>query len=125
MSVQRIFIAAACAGLFSAAALAHPKLVSSVPANEAEVESPPQVELTFNEKLVTQFSGAKLTMTGMPGMAGHAPMAVAVGVSAAADPNSMVITPKSALPAGTYRLDWRAVSTDTHPVTGTLNFKVK
>ena len=29
------------------------------------------------------------------------------------------------LPAGTYRVDWRAVSSDTHPVTGSIPFSVK
>ncbi|WP_256563534.1 MULTISPECIES: copper resistance protein CopC [unclassified Pseudomonas] len=38
---------------------------------------------------------------------------------------SMVIAPASPLTAGTYKVDWRAVSSDTHPITGSMTFKVK
>lgn len=127
MLIQRALItaAAATAMLWSTAVLAHPKLLASTPAADSEVESPARVELKFNEKLVTQFSGAKLVMTEMPGMSGHGPMPMAVTVSASEDPNTMLLTPKQPLPAGTYRVDWRAVSSDTHPVTGNVTFKVK
>jgi methionine-rich copper-binding protein CopC len=64
-------------------------------------------------------------MTGMPGMADHAPMKMQIKVSASSDPNTMVITPVQPLTAGTYRVEWRAVSADTHAVTGTVPFKVK
>lgn len=116
---------ATTAALASSVALAHPKLVSSMPADKAEVASPQKIELQFSESLVTQFSGANLVMTGMPGMADHAPMKMAVKVSGSNDPKSMVITPAQPLPAGSYRVDWRAVSSDTHPVTGNIAFTVK
>ncbi|MBP0619728.1 copper homeostasis periplasmic binding protein CopC [Cupriavidus consociatus] len=118
-------IAAAAAALASSAALAHPRLVTSSPADKAEVAAPQKIELTFSEDLVTQFSGANLVMTGMPGMASHAPMKMAARVSASSDPKAMVITPAQPLPAGSYRVEWRAVSADTHPVTGNFSFTVK
>ncbi|WP_027597900.1 copper resistance system chaperone CopC [Pseudomonas sp. MOIL14HWK12:I2] len=110
--------------LFSALALAHPKLVSSTPAEGSEGAVPAKIELHFSENLVTQFSGAKLVMTAMPGME-HPPMAVKAAVSGGSDPKTMVITPASPLTAGTYKADWRAVSSDTHPITGSVTFKVK
>ena len=116
---------AATAALASSIAFAHPKLVSSTPADKAEVAPPQKIELVFSESLVTQFSGASLVMTGMPGMASHAPMKMAAKVSGSDDPKSMVITPAQPLSAGSYRVDWRAVSSDTHPVTGNLAFTVK
>lgn len=116
---------AATAALASSIAFAHPKLVSSTPADKAEVAPPQKIELLFSESLVTQFSGANLVMTGMPGMASHAPMKMAVKVAGSDDPKAMVITPAQPLPAGSYRVDWRAVSSDTHPVTGNLAFTVK
>ena len=116
---------AATAALASSLALAHPKLVSSAPADKAEVPAPQKIELRFSENLVTQFSGANLMMTGMPGMADHAPMKMAVKVSGSDDPKTMVITPTQPLPPGSYRVDWRAVSSDTHPVNGNLAFTVK
>jgi len=110
--------------LMSALAQAHPKLVSSTPAEGSEGAAPAKIELHFSENLVTQFSGAKLAMTAMPGME-HAPMAVKAAVSGGSDPKTMVITPASPLAAGSYKVDWRAVSSDTHPITGSVTFKVK
>ncbi|MNY74315.1 Copper resistance protein C precursor [compost metagenome] len=74
---------------------------------------------------MTKFSGANLVMTGMPGMADHAPMKVAASVSGSDDPKAMAITPAQPLVPGTYRVDWRAVSSDTHPINGNIAFTVK
>ncbi|WP_454754873.1 copper homeostasis periplasmic binding protein CopC [Cupriavidus basilensis] len=116
---------AVAAVLASSVAFAHPKLVSSTPAEKAEVPAPQKIELKFSENLATQFSGASLVMTGMPGMADHAPMKVAAKVSGSDDPKTMVITPAPTLAPGSYRVDWRAVSSDTHPINGNIAFTVK
>ena len=119
-------VAALSIGLFlSAAAQAHPKLLSSTPVDGATVAAPAKIELNFSEKLTTQFSGAKLIMTEMPGMSAHSPMGVKASVAGSADPKMMVITPAATLTPGTYQVEWRAVSSDTHPITGTVTFKVK
>jgi len=110
--------------LLSNLAQAHPKLLSSTPAEGADGAAPGKIELHFSESLLTQFSGAKLVMTEMPGMA-HSPMPMKAKVSAGSDPKSMLITPLAPLPAGTYQVQWRAVSSDTHPITGNVTFKVK
>lgn len=116
---------AATAALASSVAFAHPKLVSSTPADKAEVSAPQKIELKFSENLVAQFSGANLVMTGMPGMADHSPMKVAARVSGSDDPKAMVITPAQPLVPGNYRVEWRAVSSDTHPINGNIAFTVK
>ncbi|CAI8813211.1 Copper resistance protein C [Pseudomonas sp. IT-P74] len=110
--------------LVSTLAQAHPKLLSSTPAQGVEGASPDKIELHFSENLVTQFSGAKLLMTEMAGMA-HAPMPVKAKVSGGSDPKTMFIIPAAPLTAGTYKVEWRAVSSDTHPITGNVTFKVK
>ena len=110
--------------LMSNLAQAHPKLLSSTPAEGMEGLTPDRIELHFSENLVTQFSGAKLLMTEMPGMT-HAPMPVKAKVSGGSDPKTMFITPTAPLAAGTYKVEWRAVSSDTHPITGNVTFKVK
>ena len=110
--------------LMSSLAQAHPKLLSSTPAEGMEGLTPARIELHFSENLVTQFSGAKLLMTEMPGMA-HAPMPVKAKVSGGSDPKTMFILPTAPLTAGTYKVEWRAVSSDTHPITGNVTFKVK
>jgi methionine-rich copper-binding protein CopC len=110
--------------LMSTLAQAHPKLLASTPAEGATGAPPDKIELHFSENLVTRFSGAKLLMTEMSGMA-HAPMPVKAKVSASSDPKTMLITPTTPLTAGTYKVEWRAVSSDTHPITGNVTFKVK
>jgi methionine-rich copper-binding protein CopC len=116
--------AALSAGLLlSAVAQAHPKLLSSTPAEGAAVAAPEKIELHFSEQLTAQFSGAKLIMTEMPGMS-HSPMGVKATIAGSADPKMMVITPAAPLTSGTYKVEWRAVSSDTHPITGAVTFKV-
>ncbi|AMZ74708.1 MULTISPECIES: copper homeostasis periplasmic binding protein CopC [Pseudomonas] len=111
--------------LISGLAQAHPKLLSSTPAEGAEGAAPAKIELHFSENLMTKFSGAKLMMTEMPGMAAHSPMPMPAKVSGSDDPKTMVIVPNGPLSAGTYQVQWRAVSSDTHPITGNVTFKVK
>lgn len=108
----------------SFAVSAHPELLSSTPPDGAQGAAPAVIELHFSENLLTQFSGAKLSMTAMPGMA-HSPMPVKASVAASSDPKVMLIKPDSALAAGTYRVDWRAVSSDTHPILGNVVFSVQ
>ncbi|AVI82410.1 MULTISPECIES: copper homeostasis periplasmic binding protein CopC [Pseudomonas] len=110
--------------LLSSVAQAHPKLLSSTPSEGDSGAAPSKIELHFSENLVTQFSGAKLIMTDMPGMP-NSPMGVKASVAGGNDPKTMVITPSSPLTTGTYKVEWRAVSSDTHPITGAVTFKVK
>ncbi|WP_236197224.1 copper homeostasis periplasmic binding protein CopC [Pseudomonas glycinae] len=124
MRTLKISLVLASGMLLSTLAQAHPKLLSSTPAEGADGAAPGKIELRFSEDLLTQFSGAKLVMTEMPGMA-HSPMPMKAKVSAGSDPKTMLVTPLSPLPAGTYKVEWRAVSSDTHPITGNVTFKVK
>ena len=124
MRTLNITLALASGLLLSTLAQAHPKLLSSTPAEGADGAAPDKIELHFSENLLTRFSGAKLVMTEMPGMA-HSPMPMKARVSAGSDPKSMLVTPLVPLPAGTYQVEWRAVSSDTHPITGNVTFKVK
>lgn len=117
---------AATLAILSAPALAHPKLVSTTPAAGATVANATRLSLTFSEPLMAPVSGMDLVMTGMPGMAKHGPMKIAgFNTAVAADGKTLVATFPRALPAGTYRLDWHAVSTDTHRITGNLTFTVR
>lgn len=124
MRTLKISLVLASGLLLSSLAQAHPKLLSSTPAEGADGAAPGKIELHFSENLLAKFSGAKLVMTEMPGMA-HSPMPMKAKVSAGSDPKSMLITPLAPLPAGTYQVQWRAVSSDTHPITGNVTFKVK
>ncbi len=122
-----IRLAAAIAAIAVAApAVSHPKLVASTPAPQATVSNITRASLTFSETLMARLSGIDLSMTGMPGMANHAPMKIAgFQTSVAPDGKTLAATFPRALPAGTYRLDWHAVASDTHRVTGSLTFTVR
>ncbi|GLR25187.1 copper homeostasis periplasmic binding protein CopC [Limnobacter litoralis] len=123
MKLKTQLFTAVIATMLSTSALAHPKLTSSIPADGTTVASPKNIEIHFSEDLLAKFSGAKLTMTEMPGMAMQ--MNMAVKVSPGSDEKTMLLTPTTPLSAGKYRVDWRAVSSDTHPMTGHFMFEVK
>ena len=111
---------------FAGSAEAHTKLVSSTPSANATVTKPGRVVLTFNEKVVANFTGATLTMTSMPGMAAHQPMAITGFTSAmSANGKTLTLTMRRALSAGTYQLKWHAAGADTHRMEGTLAFTVR
>lgn len=128
MHAVRVVIAAGLAAMLAASfpAAAHPKLVSSTPAAGATISGKSDIALHFSEKLVAQFSGVSLAMTDMPGMAMKAPMTMTgLKSSLGADGKTLVVHSATALPAGTYKLGWHAVSTDTHRVAGSYGFKVR
>ncbi|MCP3731498.1 copper homeostasis periplasmic binding protein CopC [Sphingomonas sp. MG17] len=105
-------------------AAAHVKLVSSTPAANATVAKPTKLTLTFSEAFMGPLSGVDLTMTGMPGMADHAPMPIK-GFKTSVAGKTMTLTLPRALPAGTYLLKWHIVGADQHKMEGSYTFKVK
>ncbi|MBH1992257.1 MAG: copper homeostasis periplasmic binding protein CopC [Sphingomonadaceae bacterium] len=125
--MSRFLIAAAIAlTVLPGAAFAHSKMVSSTPAANATVAKPTRLSLTFSEKFLAPMSGVELVMTGMPGMADHAPMPIkGYKTSVAPDGKTMIVTLPRALPAGSYDLKWHIVGADQHKMEGGYSFKVK
>lgn len=125
--MSRFLIAAAIAmTVLPGAAFAHSKMVSSTPAANAIVAKPTRLSLTFSEKFLAPMSGVDLVMTGMPGMADHAPMPIkGFKTSVAPDGKTMIVTLPRALPAGSYDLKWHIVGADQHKMEGGYSFKVK
>lgn len=118
-------VALAASAIVATAAQAHPRLATAMPAADAVVTAPTKVQLAFSEALVAQFSGIDLTMTEMPGMK-MGPMKMNVVKAALApDGKTLVATFAKPLSAGTYKVDYHIVSTDTHRVQGSYTFKVK
>ena len=109
----------------AAPAFAHPTVVSGTPAAGSTVAAPAKISLQMSEPLVPKLSGATLTMTGMPGMANHAAMPMAVKNSVDPDGKTLILMPTKKLPVGHYRVDWHGVSSDNHRITGTHEFDVK
>lgn len=111
--------------LLPTAALAHPALVGANPAANATVARTATITLSFSEKLMPKLSGARLIMTGMPGMKDHPDMPMKAAAAIGPDGKTIVVKAASPLPAGSYRVDWHVVSSDTHRITGSHAFSVR
>ena len=107
------------------AASAHTKLVGSTPAANATVSKVTTVSLRFNEKVIASTVKAELVMTGMPGMANHAPMKIAATSTMGKDGKSLTLTAKRALVPGPYKVKWSAAVADTHRMGIEFSFTVK
>jgi copper transport protein len=100
-----------------AVAYAHAMLLSSEPmANAHLTTSPARVRLLFSEEI--EPSLAQLTLVSGEGSITH--------LVVSGDPHDVhaVIAPVTALAAGAYRVVWRVVSADGHPVEGSIVFRV-
>jgi len=119
MSKTSTAIIALLAAIFSSgAALAHPQLETSEPAVGAATTAPKQIRITFNEVVIPKFSGIEIK--------DKAGRAIATGKSQTdpADKKRLVVPLKEELSPGEYKVDWHAVSDDTHRVRGTYSFSV-
>ena len=111
-------LAMIAAGLFAAVAYAHPEFQSADPAPGAATTSPRQIRITFNENLISKMSGLEVKdQTGKIILTGKA----------ATDPANkklLVVPVNEQLPPGDYKVEWHAVSDDTHRVKGSYSFSV-
>jgi methionine-rich copper-binding protein CopC len=96
-------------------AVAHAKLLSTSPAAGAQVEAAPKaLTLKFNEAV-------QLAVLKLSGEGKDIPLAVDRGASAAAQ----VTVALPVLAAGTYQVQWSAITADDgHVVKGTFSFVV-
>jgi methionine-rich copper-binding protein CopC len=114
--------AAACVAAFGAAtALAHDELKSSSPKSGATlVRTPAAVTLTF-EEAIGKLGKVTATRNGQGDL-------VKSARTKPRDASKVVVRLKRPGPkkqAGTYRVSWRIISDDGHPVSGVVTFKVK
>lgn len=109
----------------SVPAAAHPTLVSSTPAANANVKATAKVVLSFSERLVARLSSAQVVMTGMPGMEKHVPVPVQGRAAMAPDGKTLALNFPRPLAPGSYKVTWQVVSADTHKVQGSFDFKVR
>ena len=75
--------------------------------------------MTFNEKLMGPTVKADIVMPDMDSMK------VAATSQLGKDGKSVTLTPKRALMAGKYTVNWSAAGADTHRMTGSFSFTVK
>ena len=87
-------------------------------AGAAMTTSPKKIRITFNESVIAQFCGVEVKdQTGK---------VISTG-KAATDPANkklLVVPLKEQLPPGDYKVEWHAVSDDTHRVKGNYSFSV-
>lgn len=105
-------------GLIGGWAYAHPTLQTSSPGQDATVQTPREVRLTFSENVIPKFSG--LTIKDSNG-------ALIETATPSIDPNDkrqLVVPIVKPLSPGGYDVEWHAVSADTHKVKGRFSFKV-
>jgi copper transport protein len=120
MARQLIVVAAGSAAMLLAAssiAQAHAALVSTEPAASSRLAaSPDHVRLVFSEELEPTL--AQLSLVSGDGTV--TPLVVS------GDPHDVyaIIAPIATLPPGAYRIMWRVVSADGHPVEGSFVFWV-
>jgi methionine-rich copper-binding protein CopC len=101
------------------AALAHPRLVSAVPAPNSRVTAPPAaLRLTFQEAVETALSRVTLRDAAARTVALRAVLADST------DAATLVATPAAALTPGRYTVTWQAAGRDGHPMRGSYVFDV-
>jgi methionine-rich copper-binding protein CopC len=99
-------------------AQAHPEFQSADPAAGKSSAPPRQIRILFNESVIPQFSGIELK--------DQAGKVIAAG-KATTDPANkklMIVPLKEPLAPGDYKVEWHAVSDDTHRVKGSYSFGV-
>ena len=100
-------------------ALAHARLKGATPAvNSTVAMAPSELDLDFSEDLDLKFSGVKVS--------GPDKTAITTGDAMLMNKNTTLMVPLSGkLGAGTYTVDWHALSADGHKTHGSYKFTVK
>jgi copper resistance protein C len=100
-------------------AQAHSHLQSSDPAANATLAaSPKEIRLTFNMAFEPKFSTVRLL---------DASGKVVETPPAAPDPQNpklLLLQLPQALPPGAYKVEWKVVAGDAHPMTGSFSFTI-
>ncbi len=110
-------IALALAALVAAPALAHSELrATEPPAGAILARSPADIVLRFNE-------GVQVTSLRVLDAQGRA-LPVRRDGSVERPAREARAAPREALPPGDFRVEWRAISADGHPIGGTFRFRV-
>jgi methionine-rich copper-binding protein CopC len=112
--------AVAVVALAAGGAEAHAHLVSAAPAVDGVVPAgADQIRISFSEEVIARFSG--VTVKDAAGKAVPTDKASV----AAADHRIMTVPLKRKLTPGVYKVDWHAVSEDTHRREGSYRFTVQ
>lgn len=94
----------------------HIRLESSAPADGDTVSPPESIRLVFNNAVNPALSHVRLVAED------GAEWTLAVGLG---EEQQILVAAAPTLSSGSYRVDWRVVSADGHPVSGELAFHVR
>jgi methionine-rich copper-binding protein CopC len=109
------FLVAMAVALLPATAAAHAMLEHAQPSAGSQLSQAPKLlRLDFSEPLEPAFSGLNITDSGGHSIANGAP---------AISGTTMTVSLKP-VPPGDYRVQWHAVSVDTHRTEGSYSFTV-
>ncbi|MEZ5305556.1 MAG: copper resistance protein CopC [Pyrinomonadaceae bacterium] len=103
--------------LAASTSLAHAKLVSSTPlAGATLTTSPTSISLEFSVRVQSRMSS--IAVTDQSGAS------IIVGKLVESDQGKLISVPLPEILAGSYRVDWRALSADDHMIDGNFEFSV-
>lgn len=111
--------------LISTVAQAHITLIESSPAADDVVASPTQIDLVFNEQLVPRGSRIRLELVNEVDLDPAEAASQHLDVQVVNGGTTLRAKPHHSLGAGTYRVHWRAVGEDNHPMTGEFFFSIE
>lgn len=120
MSLKNLFTTTALlASLLGASSVfAHAHLKGSNPVANSSVVAPNELRLMFSEGVEAAFTQVTISKDG-------APLEVKSLATEGTDKKTLVVTPAATpLRAGEYKVEWHAVSVDTHKSEGSYSFKV-
>ncbi|WP_316015734.1 copper resistance protein CopC [Roseobacter sp. HKCCA0434] len=112
--MRQIFLLALTMAAITTGATAHSGVENTTPANEATVEAVEAIEIRFDEPMRV----ASITLTGPDG---DIELERETGMDAVMEFRAL---PPTDLPAGAYTVEWRGLSADGHPMSGTFVFSV-
>lgn len=98
-------------------AYAHAHLKDETPAANGTAPAPKELRLSFSEGVEAKFTKVTITDDGEP-------VAIKSIETDPSDQKLLIITPEQPLKAGEYKVEWQAVSVDTHKSEGNYSFKV-
>ncbi len=125
MRFAAFFAALALAAGVPSALLAHVELTASTPAAGTEAKAPRTITLTFSQPVDQASAAASIVMTAMPGMSDHGELVIRnFTASWSEDGQTMTLTLRKPLPAGTYEVRWQAAAADGHAMSGAVGFEV-
>jgi copper resistance protein C len=122
MKWVRLLMGAALVGLLCSLdigpALAHAHLKKSIPAAGATVDAVSEIRLQFDEAIEPRLSRVAVATLG----------GLKLPPEIVSDPNdrmTLIVKFSQPLQPGSYKVDWRIVSADTHKIKGSFTFRVQ